>query len=103
MKNINFSLELIKSYRSKTGFNGNIADILSIIDDSKDNLFLSTSIIPLSDLDEWGFEKNSGNFIHSSNRFFSIVGCEFSNIKAPIINQPEIGILGFLTAMVGLL
>ncbi len=100
MKNIEFSRELAKSYNSKNGCNGNINDILSIIKESHEKSFLSTSIIPLSELHEWNFEKETGNFSHSSKRFFSIIGCKYNNKTFPIIFQPEIGILGFLSAMI---
>ena len=100
MKKIDFLKELANSYHSKIGHNGNVKDVLSIISASQEKLFLSTSIVSLSELDEWSFEKKSGDYSHFSKRFFSIKGCEFKDKKLPIISQPEIGILGFLTAMV---
>lgn len=58
----------------------------------------------LADLDGWYFEKDTGNLVHHSGKFFAIEGIEvqtnFGRIQSwmqPIINQPEIGILGFLT------
>lgn len=58
----------------------------------------------LSDLDGWYFEKDTGNLVHRSGKFFSIEGIDvqtnFGVVQQwmqPIINQPEIGILGFLT------
>lgn len=58
----------------------------------------------LSDLDGWYFEKDTGNIVHRSGKFFSIEGIDVKTnfgLKQqwmqPIINQPEIGILGFLT------
>lgn len=60
--------------------------------------------IPFNELRKWYFDKNTGNLYHESGRFFSIEGV---NIKTnygtvpewsqPIINQPEIGILGIIT------
>jgi len=67
------------------------------------NKFLVTKI-PLSDLQDWHIEPETGNLAHKSGRFFRIEGV---NVKTnfgpthqwmqPIINQPEIGILGFIT------
>jgi oxidase EvaA len=60
--------------------------------------------IPLRDLKEWNFEAGTGNIVHRSGKFFRIEGIDvqtnFGHISSwvqPIINQPEIGILGFLT------
>jgi len=58
----------------------------------------------LSALNGWYFEKDTGNIVHSSGKFFSIEGIDVrtnfgvtQQWMQPIINQPEIGILGFLT------
>jgi dTDP-4-dehydro-6-deoxy-alpha-D-glucopyranose 2,3-dehydratase len=58
----------------------------------------------LVELDGWNFQEDTGNLVHRSGRFFSIEGLNvatnFGSVPhwmQPIINQPEIGILGFLT------
>ncbi|HDQ41854.1 MAG TPA: hypothetical protein ENN39_12630 [Desulfonatronum sp.] len=58
----------------------------------------------LGDLDGWRFTEGTGNLVHRSGRFFSIEGLDvttnFGRVRhwmQPIINQPEVGILGFLT------
>ena len=60
--------------------------------------------LPLTDLKEWHFEQGTGNIVHKSGKFFRIEGIDVqtnfgltSCWLQPIINQPEIGILGFLT------
>ena len=60
--------------------------------------------LPLTDLREWNFELGTGNIGHKSGKFFRIEGIEVQtnfgrtpSWMQPIINQPEIGILGFLT------
>jgi oxidase EvaA len=57
-----------------------------------------------SKLNNWEFNKNSGNLVHSSGKFFSIDGIRvdtnWRNVNSweqPIINQPEVGFLGILT------
>lgn len=52
----------------------------------------------------WSFEKGSGDLVHDSGRFFRVEGIKctknYGNIREweqPIINQQEIGILGFIT------
>lgn len=60
--------------------------------------------IPLASLREWYFEEGTQNLKHSSGRFFTIEGIRvitnFGPVQSwdqPIINQPEIGILGVIT------
>lgn len=60
--------------------------------------------IAFKDLEMWGIDSNTGNLCHDSGHFFSIEGI---NVKTnwgsipewdqPIINQPKIGFLGFIT------
>lgn len=64
----------------------------------------SVTKIPLSDLQGWHIEPETGNLIHKSGRFFRIEGVNVTtnfglipHWMQPIINQPEIGILGFIT------
>jgi oxidase EvaA len=60
--------------------------------------------IPFAELQKWGFDPQTGNLRHESGKFFQIQGISvetnFGGIKEwrqPIINQPEIGFLGFIT------
>ncbi|VGO18266.1 NDP-hexose 2,3-dehydratase family protein [Pontiella sulfatireligans] len=60
--------------------------------------------IPFSELSKWGFDADTGNLCHESGRFFSIEGIRVKTNwgsvpewDQPIINQPEIGFLGFIT------
>ncbi|MFF1410649.1 NDP-hexose 2,3-dehydratase family protein [Streptomyces sp. NPDC058289] len=60
--------------------------------------------IPFSELVGWHFEESTGNLVHDSGRFFSVVGLDVrtewngygASWSQPIINQPEIGILGIV-------
>ncbi|MFI8460617.1 NDP-hexose 2,3-dehydratase family protein [Kitasatospora sp. NPDC085464] len=56
--------------------------------------------IPFADLAGWGFDAANGDLGHESGRFFTIQGLDIRTDTAhwmqPIINQPEIGILGFV-------
>lgn len=60
--------------------------------------------IPLDEIAGWYFEEDTGNLKHKSGKFFSIEGISVETNSGsvhqwsqPIINQPEIGILGILT------
>lgn len=62
------------------------------------------SIIPLIEMRNWSFNENTGDLCHQSGEYFSIRGL---NVKTntgpvtqwsqPIIDQPEIGVLGIIT------
>lgn len=60
--------------------------------------------IPFSELVGWHFDEDDGNLVHDSGRFFSVEGLELRTMwggrqaswTQPIINQPEIGILGIV-------
>lgn len=70
------------------------------------NLSVSVMVeqIPLHALKQWETETGTGNIRHKSGKFFSIEGVRVqtnaglvARWEQPIINQPEIGILGILT------
>lgn len=59
--------------------------------------------IPLAELDGWSFAAGTGNLVHRTGRFFSVEGLHVKvdggvggDWWQPIINQPEIGILGIV-------
>src|SRR5262249_17485966 len=59
--------------------------------------------IPFADMVGWRFAPGTGNLVHDSGKFFSVEGLELTtdfgwtnHWAQPIINQPEIGILGIL-------
>lgn len=61
----------------------------------------SVKRIPFARLDSWAFEPGTGNLGHASGRFFTIEGLRVRENGAetwsqPVINQPEIGILGIV-------
>ncbi|MEI6125399.1 MAG: NDP-hexose 2,3-dehydratase family protein [Pseudomonadota bacterium] len=64
----------------------------------------SVEQIPFSSLRQWFFEETTQNLKHTSGRFFTIEGIRVQTNSGPIqswdqpiINQPEIGILGIIT------
>jgi dTDP-4-dehydro-6-deoxy-alpha-D-glucopyranose 2,3-dehydratase len=63
----------------------------------------SVEQIPFTELEEWYFEKVTGNLVHTSGKFFKICGIRVSTNfgpieewEQPIIDQSEIGILGII-------
>lgn len=60
--------------------------------------------IAFDELDGWGFREDTGDLAHRSGRFFTVQGLHVTGDTTvprewyqPIINQPEVGILGILT------
>lgn len=60
--------------------------------------------VPLSEMEKWSLESDGSRISHESGRFFHIEGIHVrtnfgscSEWDQPIINQPEIGFLGFIT------
>jgi len=64
---------------------------------------VSITKVPFKNLEKWSFDESNGNLRHQTGKFFSIDGIRvnttWSNVTSwdqPIINQPEIGFLGFI-------
>lgn len=63
--------------------------------------------IPFSGLSQWHWDAQTGNLKHNSGKFFSIRGCQvYDGLSGellwdqPIIDQPEIGVLGILCKLI---
>ena len=81
-----------------------LEDIFLWFDNIKKEERFEVNEIPFNQMDQWFFTENAGKMVHNSGKFFRIEGLRvktnFGNIgewDQPIINQPEIGILGILT------
>ncbi|MGW0809533.1 NDP-hexose 2,3-dehydratase family protein [Nonomuraea sp. NPDC002799] len=62
--------------------------------------------IPFAELDAWSFDAGTGNLGHASGRFFTIEGLQVRDggvdtWTQPVINQPEIGVLGIVVKRFG--
>jgi dTDP-4-dehydro-6-deoxy-alpha-D-glucopyranose 2,3-dehydratase len=73
---------------------------------SKNSSFVVEEI-PFELLDKWYFEQGTGNLKHATGKFFSVEGINVSTNfgpvqkwEQPIIIQPEIGILGFISRVI---
>jgi len=63
----------------------------------------SVSLVPFADLARWRFEPATGDLVHASGHFFRVQGLRGTSdfpaavqVQQPIINQPEVGVLGIL-------
>jgi dTDP-4-dehydro-6-deoxy-alpha-D-glucopyranose 2,3-dehydratase len=65
---------------------------------------LNVRQVPLAALERWQIDRLEGNICHATGRFFSLIGVKvrhrfgFTELEwdQPIIDQPEVGILGIL-------
>jgi len=81
-----------------------LEDIFLWFDNIKKEERFEVNEIPFSQMDQWFFTENAEKLVHKSGKFFRIEGLKiktnFGDVEEweqPIINQPEIGILGILT------
>ena len=65
---------------------------------------MNVRTIPLESLSGWATDETTGSITHRSGRFFSVEGLnvrmptgDVAHWQQPILNQPEVGILGILT------
>ena len=82
-------------------------DVLRWVGSVSAKLQSAVERVPLEALSDWKIDSDTGNLSHSSGKFFRIEGLEVwtnsgkrNHWSQPIINQPEIGILGFLAKMI---
>lgn len=74
------------------------------LDDRLQKRKLCSRTVPLRSLEQWKTDESTGNVVHESGRFFSVLGLSARHRlpqteivwDQPIIDQPEIGILGIL-------
>lgn len=79
-------------------------EVLNWVKKRNEEVNVNIKRISFDEMDNWSLDKQRGAVVHSSNKFFSIQGLEvhtnYGELKTwdqPIINQPEIGYLGFVT------
>ncbi len=69
--------------------------------EQRESRVVSVERVPFAEAEGWSFHRDTGNLGHRSGRFFTVEGVEVrdgsSTWSQPVIDQPEIGILGILT------
>ena len=106
MKNINQLLR--DSLLATEGPGGDIPSVLNWINWRKKEMVISIEKIPFAKMSGWRIVEGTQNFVHETGKFFSIEGLRVSkddgdNLEEwsqPIINQPEIGILGIIAKVI---
>ncbi|BDM71245.1 NDP-hexose 2,3-dehydratase [Streptomyces nigrescens] len=79
------------------------ADVVRWFAEYGKRAYTRTERVPLEELKDWKQDPGTGDISHHSGKFFSIEGVEVhvpgapvAHWSQPIINQPEVGILGIL-------
>ncbi len=83
-------------------------EILDWLRERQKSYRYSVREVPLESLKEWSFDERTGDLAHRTGKFFTVRGvdCRVSgeveqHWQQPIIDQPEIGILGFIAKQIG--
>lgn len=94
---------VVTSLLSRHGVLGGLDAVYSWLADAARGRWMETTRIPLDELTGWHRDEDTGYLRHETGRFFSVEsvdvelgGGAMSRWCQPIINQPEIGILGIL-------
>ena len=79
-------------------------EVINWVKDQNNQVLVEIKKIPFSELNFWDFDNDYSRLLHKTGKFFSIdgirVNTNWGNVQTwdqPIINQPEIGYLGFIT------
>ncbi|MBF0243778.1 MAG: NDP-hexose 2,3-dehydratase family protein [Planctomycetes bacterium] len=93
----------LKSAFISESVSGDTSGILQWINKQNQNIFVKVERIKLNKIKDWNICSKIGSFQHTTKQFFSIEGIEvltnwgkIDKWDQPIINQPEIGYLGFI-------
>ncbi|WP_162051949.1 NDP-hexose 2,3-dehydratase family protein [Pontibacter pamirensis] len=104
MKEQNLNLKFIKSALSVNNPFNDITQVREWVKEQNSKVSVNIKRITFDQLEQWHFSENGANLQHDSGKFFSIDGIKVhtnwggvSEWEQPIINQPEIGYLGFVT------
>lgn len=95
----NIHFDFLKSALEKKEIN----PIVNWVKEQNEVVNVSISKVAFKNLGKWYFDDKNGNLRHETGKFFSIDGIRVNTTWAnipqwdqPIINQPEIGFLGFI-------
>lgn len=96
--------QFLKSALAAQGAGLSNEQVLSWLRDANDAVNVDIRQIDFADMKQWNYDEQRGNIAHQSGGFFSIDGIrvetnwgDLAGWDQPIINQPEIGYLGFIT------
>ena len=94
---------LLRSLLSKRNPFNSTDEVVAWIERRNREVEVRVEEVPFSNLKGWHFDDETGNLVHDTGKFFSIVGIDVRTNSGcerrwtqPIINQPEVGYLGII-------
>jgi oxidase EvaA len=97
-------IEFLKSALSLSGKTKDLNVVIKWLKEQNDAVSVKITKTKFEKLEKWAYDIKTGNLRHDSGKFFSIDGInirtnwgQINEWEQPIINQPEIGYLGFIT------
>ena len=105
-KNSTTELKFLKSALTVDNQMNSVEDCVEWLGKRRKLTRISIKPIKFADLKDWYFDDETGNLHHKTGRFFTIEGLsvrtkwqETKSWSQPIIDQPEIGILGIIVKL----
>ncbi len=94
---------LLECLRDENQFH-NLEEVMNWFKDKREKCSMDVKEIGINDLEKWKVDKKTGNIVHDSGEFFSVIGVKVTNTEMrevggwtqPMIYQKEGGILGIL-------
>lgn len=103
-ENIKKNLSFLKSALTMEGSFITTTEVINWLKERNEAVDVKITKIKFKDLKGWSFSEGQFNLKHNTGKFFSIDGIKVQTNygiirewEQPIINQPEIGYLGFIT------
>ena len=94
---------LVRSLLTEENPFNSTGDVIDWIANRNREVGVSVEEIPFAAMKGWHFDGETGNLVHDSGRFFSIIGLDVRastytqlHWQQPVINQPEVGYLGIV-------
>ncbi|MFF4229271.1 NDP-hexose 2,3-dehydratase family protein [Streptomyces sp. NPDC001820] len=96
-------LQIARSVLATSGLFPDFGRFHQWLTDQKRHASMEVRVVPLDELTGWHTHPVTGNIAHESGRFYSVEGLDVrieqthaGSWQQPILNQPEVGILGIL-------
>lgn len=96
-------LTLIKSLMTQGNPFNSTEEVVAWIERRNCEVVVKVDEVPFAELRGWHFDDVTGNLVHDTGKFFSIVGINVRTNTGreqrwtqPVINQPEVGYLGII-------
>jgi len=98
---------MLQSAFASEGAFGDLDAVKQWLREQNEKVHVSVNKVRFDQMEKWGYSSETGRIRHESGKFFSIDGIRIKtnwgavpDWDQPIINQPEVGYLGFITKVI---